>query len=202
MAPTTTNGHVPLGLADAVVDVGAHIAHFYRGEAEMFTVVGPYLAAGLRAGEKCAFISSPETATGLRSWLEDQGCDARKAEQTGQLALFAGQATADDMRQMFEGLIADTELVGDDVIRLAGDGGWALARSTSGEMLRWETLYDSISEGWPMIALCQFDLTRFAGDVVIDALRAHPLCIMGTVLVPNSLHEDPARLLEELAERS
>ena len=97
---------------------------------------------------------------------------------------------------------ADSEPEGDDVIRLAGDGGWALASSTSGEMLRWETLYDGISEGWPMIALCQIDLTRFAGDVVIDSLRAHPLCIMGTVLVPNSLHEDPARLLEELAERS
>ena len=86
------------------------------------------------------------------------------------------------MRRMFEGLIADTGFVGDDVIRLAGDGGWA--------------------KGWPMIALCQFDLTRFAGDVVTDALRSHPLCIMGTVLVHNSLHEDPAQLLQELAERS
>ncbi len=202
MAPTTGNGRVPLGLADALVSVGAHIAHFYRGEPEMFTVVGPYLATGLQRGEKCAFISSPETASGLRTWLEDAGCEPRAAEQGGQLALFAGQATADDMRRMFEGLIADSELVGDEIIRLAGDGGWALERCTSGEMLRWEVLYDSISEGWPMIVLCQFDLTRFAGDVVIDALRSHPLCIMGTVLVPNSLHEDPAQLLQELARRS
>ena len=202
MAPTTKNGHIPLGLAGAEVSIGAHIAHFYRGESEMFTVLGPYLATGLQRGEKCAFISGPETAGGLRAWLEDAGCEPRAAEQRGQLALFAGQATADDMRGMFEGLIADTELVGDEVIRLAGAGGWALDRSTSAEMLRWEALYDSISEGWPMIALCQFDVTRFAGDVVIDSLRSHPLCIMGTVLVPNSLHEDPAHLLQELAGRS
>jgi hypothetical protein len=202
MTSSTENGHIPLGLASARVNVGAHIAHFYRGQAEMFTVVGPYLATGLQRGEKCAFISSPETASALRTWLEDAGCDPRGAEQNGQLALFAGQATADDMLQMFEGLIADSALVGDEVIRLAGDASWALDRSTSSEMLRWEALYDNVSEGWPMIALCQFDLTRFAGDVVIDALRSHPLCIMGTVLVPNSLHESPAQMLEELAERS
>ena len=202
MDSDTKNGHIPLGLAGELVSVGAHIAHFYRGEPEMFAVVGPYLAAGLQRGEKCAFISSPETASGLRTWLEEAGCEPREAEQRGQLAFFSGQATAEDMREMFEGLIADSELAGDDVIRMAGDGGWALDRSTSGEMLRWEALYDSISEGWPMIALCQFDLTRFAGDVIIDSLRSHPLCIMGTVLVPNSLHEDPAHLLKELAERS
>ena len=67
MAPATSNGNIPLGVADALVSAGAHIAHFYRGEAEMFTVVGPYLATGLQRGEKCAFISSPETASGLRS---------------------------------------------------------------------------------------------------------------------------------------
>ncbi|MFQ5865500.1 MAG: hypothetical protein ACE5IW_09760 [bacterium] len=28
----------------------------------------------------------------------------------------------------------------------------------------------------------------FGGDVVMDALRTHPLCIMGQFLVPNPFH--------------
>ena len=40
MDSDTKNGHIPLGVAGELVSVGAHIAHFYRGEPEMFAVVG------------------------------------------------------------------------------------------------------------------------------------------------------------------
>ena len=203
MAKRSNGTSVPLGFGDATASIGDHIAHFYRGEAEMFGVVGPYIAEGIRRGDKCVFISSPPAAAQLREWLGSHSIDAAAAEKIGQLILHAGEATVADLQVMFERVEAGALKDGYKFVRLAGDGGWALAGGTSvPEMLHWEALYDEVSAGWQMLALCQFDLTLFGGDVVMDALRAHPLCIMGQVLLRNPLHVEPQALLQELAGRA
>ena len=201
MATDGGPAEVPLGFGGATASAGAHIAHFYRGDSEQFSVLGPYIAEGLGREERCAVISSPETAQRFRAWLHAEGVDAAESERTGRLFLHPGEATRGDMQALFKQMVAQGKEAGYEVIRLAGDGGGALAGRTSvSEMLRWEALYDQIADGLPIIALCQFDLTRFGGDVVMDALRSHPLCVMGQVLVHNALHVDPADLLEEMAE--
>ena len=203
MAKRNNVNGIPLGFGGATASVGDHIAHFYRGESEMFGTVGPYIAEGIRRGDKCAFISSPAAAAQLREWLTSHDIDAAAAEESGQLVLHPGEATATDMQAMFERLEASATKGGYKFVRLAGDGGWALAGGTSAtEMLRWEALYDQVSAGWEILALCQFDLTKFGGDVVMDALRAHPLCVMGQVLLRNPMHVEPETLLQELAERA
>ena len=203
MAKHSNGSGIPLGFGGATASVGDHIAHFYRGEEEMFGVLGPYVAEGIRRGDKCAVISSPEMAGRLREWLASGDIDAAAAEDSGQLLLHPGEATLADMRAMFERVEASALKDGYKFVRLAGDGGWALAgRASVTEMLRWEALYDEISADWQMLALCQFDLTRFGGDVVMDALRAHPLCVMGQVLLRNPLHVEPTELLQELAGRA
>jgi hypothetical protein len=67
-------------------------------------------------------------------------------------------------------------------------------------MLRWEALYDKHTPDWRMLALCQFDLTVFGSDVMMDALRTHPYCVMGDVVVPNPFHESPEAVRQSLSE--
>ena len=43
----TTSGTVFLGLTGVHVARGSHIAHFFRGESERLTVLGPFIKAGL-----------------------------------------------------------------------------------------------------------------------------------------------------------
>ena len=62
---------VPLGFGDVTASVGDHIGHFYRGSDQMFSVLGPYVAEGLRRGDKCVIISSPDTEDQLREWLSE-----------------------------------------------------------------------------------------------------------------------------------
>lgn len=203
MSQTDNGAVVPLGLGNVTVEVGDHIAHFYRGEEEMFGVLGPYAAEGIRRGDRCAVISSPETADRLREWLTSRGIDAAGAQNSGQLMFHPGEATAADMRAVFERIEAESLDAGYNFVRLAGDGGWALAGSTStGEMLRWETLYDQLSGGWQILALCQFDLTRFGGDVVMDALRSHPLSVVGQAVLRNPFYTRAEVLLQELERRA
>ena len=65
-------------------------------------------------------------------------------------------------------------------------------------MLRWEALLDNAIEDSKIIALCQFDLTQFGANDLLEALRTHPLCIMGQILVPNPFHESSDVILEDL----
>ena len=169
----------------------------------MLGVLGPYVAEGIRRGEKCAVISSPETAEGLREWLRSRDLDPAAAQEAGQLMFHPGEATAAGMRAMFKRMDAESRDAGYKFVRLAGDGGWALAgRASTSEMLHWEALYDQLSGGWQILALCQFDMTRFGGDVVMDALRSHPLTVVGQAVLRNPFHTSPEVLLEELAGRA
>jgi hypothetical protein len=192
---------IPLGFGDVTGAVGDHIAHFFRGDNQRFAVLGPYVAEGIRRGDRCVFISDPETADGLCEWLTEQDVAVDDARASGRLILDPGRDTEDDMKRLVDRLDAEAQEDEEPFVRWAGDGEWALDREiTVCEMLRWEALYDKHTPDWRMLALCQFDLTVFESDVMMDALRTHPHCVMGDVVVPNPFHESPDVVRQELAE--
>ena len=190
--PKRTDRAVPLGFGDVSADVGDHIAHFFRGDDQRFSVLGPYIETGLRRGDRCVFVAAPSVGEALCDWLTDRDVDAADARANNRLLLHPGTNTVDDMKQLVERIDAEARADDEPFVRWAGDGTWVLDRTlTVCEMLRWETLYDEHTADWRMLALCQFDLTVFESDVMMDALRTHPYCVMGDVVVPNPFHESP-----------
>ena len=59
----------------------------------------------------------------------------------------------------------------------------------------------NVLNGPPAVFLCQYDLTQFHGNVVIDALKTHPLCIISNVIHWNPFYREPMVFLEELHHR-
>jgi hypothetical protein len=198
--PASTGEGVPLGVGDVSADVGDHIAHFFRGDDQRFSVLGPYVETGLRRGDRCAVIARPAVGTALCEWLRDRGLDVDDARAADRLLLHPGRDTEADMKALADRIDAEARADEEPFVRWAGDGEWALKRDlTVCEMLRWEALYDKHSPDWRMLALCQFDLTVFESDVMMDALRTHPYCVMGDVVVPNPFHEAPDAVRRRLA---
>jgi len=192
---------IPLGFGDVAGAVGDHVAHFFRGDAQRFSVLGPYVETGLRRGDRCVFISDPDTGNGLCDWLDERDVDVDEARAAGRLVLHPGRDTEEDMKELADRIDAEARADEEPFVRWAGDGEWALDRElTVCEMLRWEALYDEHTPSWRMLALCQFDLTVFESDVMMDALRTHPYCVMGDVVVPNPFHESPEAVRRDLAE--
>lgn len=190
---------IPLGFGGVDAAVGDHIAHFFRGDKQRFSVLGPYIQKGLRRGERCVFISQPEVGEQLCGWLAERGVDAADARSAGQLLLHPGAATEADMKRLADRMDAEARTEEEPFVRWSGDGAWALEQDiTVCEMLRWEALYDKHSTDWRLLALCQFDLSVFESDVIMDALRTHPYCVMGDVVVPNPFHESPETVRAEL----
>jgi len=191
---------IPLGFGKVDAAVGDHIAHFFRGDEQRFSVLGPYIETGLRRGDRCVFISQPAVGEQLCEWLTDHGVDADDARAAGRLLLHPGEATEEDMKRLADRIDAEARDEDEPFVRWSGDGAWALEQDiTVEEMLRWEALYDKHSADWRLLALCQFDLTVFESDVIMDALRTHPYCVMGEVVVPNPFHESPETVRAELS---
>jgi len=49
--------------------------------------------------------------------------------------------------------------------------------------------------------ICNYDLTKFSGDIIMDVLRTHPTVIVGGILQKNPFYVEPEQFLQEIRER-
>ena len=200
-----TQTQVYFGLPDIYVDIGAHIAHFFRGEEERLSVLLPFIQAGLEAGNQCCLLVAEGGASPMiQEHLRELGVDVEAALASGQLLVSDGGSSPQEMSSMFDSVISGAEGAGREVIRIGGDMTWALSKMPSAEkLLEWEAYYDQhIGPRAGFIALCQYDHTRFGGSAIMCALETHPLSIIGNVVQQNPFFRDPEEVLQELVKNS
>ena len=197
-----TQNQVYFGLPDIFVDVGSHIAHFFRGEQERLSVLLPFVQAGLEAGDQCCLITEGSASPMIEEHLGKLGVDVAAALASGQLLVSEGGSNEQEMSAMFDSVISGAKAAGRGVIRIGGDMTWALSKMPSSEkLLEWEAFYDKhVGPRASFIALCQYDHTRFGGSAIMCALQTHPLSIIGNVVQQNPYFQDPEEVLRELQE--
>ena len=195
---------VYFGLPDIYVDIGAHIAHFFRGEDERLSVLLPFIQAGLDAGDQCCLVTEGSAAPMIQENLRGLGVDVAAAMTSGQLLVSDGGSNPQEMSLMFDTVISGAKMAGREVIRIGGDMTWALNKMPSSEkLLEWEAFYDKhVGPRAGFIALCQYDHTRFGGSAIMCALETHPLSIIGNVVQQNPFYRDPEEVLQELAKNT
>jgi len=192
---------IPLGFGGLTASIGDHIGHFYQTREEWLDLLIPFLKTGLEEGDKCVYVMSREhNREEIQGTLEAQGMDPEKAISTGQLILGEGKETPEAMRDWLEEVIRG--ITGHfSVIRWGGDMTWSLNKMpTSEAVMVWESMCNII-DGPPAVFFCQYDLGQFLGNVVVDALKTHPLCIIGSGIHKNPFYVNPDVFLEELRNR-
>ena len=193
---------IALGFGDLHADAGDHIGHFYRTIEEWKELVIPFLRLGLEGDDKCVCVVSqgaPEEE--LLTSLEAQGIDTRSALSSGQLVVTHGYSEIDALEHLLASSIA--EIPGRfRFLRWAGDMTWSHKKMpTSESLMEWESACNVI-ENAPVVFLCQYELSQFLGSVVVDALKTHPLCIMGSAIHRNPYYEDPEAFLDHIRKRT
>ena len=185
---------IPLGFGGITARVGDHIAHFYDTSEQQIRVLGPFIATGLRNGDRCVSCA-PRPIRGLRKWLTSEGIRPEKVKESRQFLITTGSATARTQGKLITVVDRETEADSYPLLRLAGDGCGIIGDGEPpAELLRWELVYDnSFARRRPVIGLCQYDLKRFRGDTIISLLRLHPLCIVGDQLIRNPFYAPPSQ---------
>jgi transcriptional repressor of dcmA and dcmR len=161
---------VPLGLH-------THLATFYNSDAGRLRITVPFLAEGLRAGQPCFLVASPDVLdTYFEALGKERGVDVDPALREGRLITTPSPGSdADTALSFWEQCFWRALGSGPTVLRLTGE--MASARkgfSSDADMMRFEVALNVLARRFPLVALCQYDVRQFDGETVFQAMRAHP----------------------------
>ena len=187
-----------------------HICAFFNSVDEQQRVLRPFVADGFSDGDKAYHYVDPQRREEHLSWLAEAGIDVAQAMGTGQLevepwpdaTLSGGCFDLETWLARFEGVLQSGPAAGYGQTRFFGHMEWALTGLPGTEnLMEYETRVNYLIPKYEDTVVCAYDLTKFGASAVMDALRTHPVVIIGGLLQENPFYVSPDQLLSEIRER-
>lgn len=186
---------------------GDHGALFYRTRAEQFAAMVPFIAIGLKRGERCLYIAQDNSVALVIAELGKGGVDVKTAQQSGALTISTKSQTylrhgIFEPEKMTDGLADEVQEAlrqGYTGMRATGEMAWALAHATALTQL---VDYESrLHARFPsqLVGLCQYDERYFSQKMITDMIRIHPFVVARGTLAQNRFHQ-PGATPENLPE--
>lgn len=181
-----------------------HIAAFFRSREEEYEVLRSYIREGIDAGEKAIHICDPHLKHDHLQHLERMGVPISDCTRTGQLEVLGwhdtylkeGRFDGDSMMVLLEEAVKTSQAEGFSRVRLMGHMEWAVEEPPGMDrLMEYEACVNHLLNRLKQPAICVYDLNRFNGAVIIDALRTHPYVIVEGVLRENSFYAPPEEFL-------
>jgi hypothetical protein len=195
---------VALGVLGLAVPSGTHICTFFRGSLGLDEIVLPFLAEGIRARDKCICITESLVPSDFLSRLALQ-VDVGPPVETGQLEmatpadayLRSGRFSTEDMLDYWGETAAATQSDGEfSLIRATGEMPSILNQPAGrAEFFRYEAKLNEFMPSYPQVILCMYDLERFGAEVLMDALRTHPMVVVDGMVHDNPYYIEPGKFL-------
>jgi hypothetical protein len=191
-------------------DQHRHICAFFNSIDEQHRVLRPFITDGFDQGDKVYHYVDPERREEQLRWLAEAGINVQEAMGTGQLEVQAwqdstlrgGRFDLDTWLESFEEVLQSGAAAGYAQTRVLGHMEWALLDLPGvDDLIEYETRVNYLIPKYDDAVICTYDLTRFGASVVMDALRTHPVVIIGGLLQENPFFVSPDRLLDEIRER-
>jgi hypothetical protein len=187
-----------------------HVCAFFNSVDEQRRVLQPFIKGGFDQQDKAYHVVDPEQREEHLRWLAEAGIDVRKAMSTGQL----------EVRPWQDGPLGDVSLDPDtwmvaceQVLQLGAAAGyahtrfvaqmeWALGRRWEDvDLFEFETRLNYVIPKYEDWVICSYNLPKFGASVMMDALRTHPVVIIGGLVWENPFFVPPDQLLLEIQER-
>lgn len=155
----------------------SHLATFYKTDAGRLRLTVPFFAEGIRAGQPCFLAAADEVVDTYLVALRTEGVDIDSAVKRGTFVVVSGgpgtsvQGALDFWEQQFWPARAG----GQTVIRVVGEmSSERKLFSSDAEMMNYEVAFSMLSNRFPIVTLCQYDVREFDGETIFDAIRVHP----------------------------
>jgi hypothetical protein len=187
-----------------------HICAFFNSVDEQHRVLRSFIKDGFGRGDKAFHLVDPEQRDEHLRRLADAGIDVDEAMGSGQLEVRPwqdGPLSGDHFDQdtwlaSFEEVLQSGPAAGYPQTRLLAQMDWALADLPGvDDLIEFETRVNYVVPKYDNAVICAYDLSKFGASVVIDAMRTHPVVLIGGLLQENPFFVPPDQLLLELRER-
>jgi hypothetical protein len=192
------------------LDEGTHICTFFRTSAEKYRVLMPFIREGMEHGDRAFHIVNPSVRSEHAQRIAEAGIDAARAEVQGQLEIIGwdeahlrgGSFNQSAMLSLLPVLLNDGRIRGFPITRFIADMAWVLNDPGAlDRLLEFECRLNLALPKAGDIVICAYDLDKFGAGIVIDALRTHPIVLIGGIVQRNPFYVPPEELLKELNER-
>ena len=187
-----------------------HICAFFNSADEEHRVLRSFIKDGFDRGDKAFHLVDPDLREDHLKRLAGAGIDVQQTMDTGQLEVRpwqAGPLRGDRFDQetwlaTFEQVLQSGPAAGYAQTRFLAHMEWALVDLPGlGDLIEFETRVNYVVPKYNDIVICAYDLSKFSANVVMDALRTHPVVIIGGILQENPFFIPPDQFLLELRER-
>jgi hypothetical protein len=187
-----------------------HICAFFNSIDEQHRVLQPFITDGFADGDKAFHYVDPERQEEHLGWLAGAGINVPEAIGTGQLevqpwqdsTLRGGRFDLNTWLATFEEVLQSGPAAGYGQTRFFGHMEWALTDLPGTEnLMEYETRVNYVIPKYEDTVICTYDLTKFGASAMMDALRTHPIVIIGGLLQENPFYVSPDELLSEIRER-
>jgi len=192
------------------VGEGMHICTFFRTSAEKYHVLMPFIREGMEQGDRAFHIVNPSLRSEHAQRIAEAGIDAARAEVEGQLEIIGwddaplrgGSFSQSAMLSLLHGLLNDGRTRGFPITRFIADMAWVMNDPGAlDRMLEYECRVNLALPKAGDIVICSYDLDKFGAEIVIDALRTHPIVLIGGIVQRNPFYVPPEELLKEVNQR-
>lgn len=194
-------------LVDTIERVGLHdhLCLIYETKEEQFAVIVPFIRFGLERGERCVYIADENTARVVSDLLRSHGIDVDSALRSGALIiaekqeayLKQGYFDPDWMIRFLKKATDEAKAAGYSGLRVTGEMTWALGGDPGVErLMEYESKLNDLFLDNDIVAICQYNRSRFSPDVIRDVLRTHPLVIYGGMICRNEYYVPPEEFLK------
>lgn len=187
-----------------------HICAFFYSIDEQHRVLRPFITDGFDRGNRAYHLVDPERRQEHLRRLAEAGINVQEAMGTGQLEvrpwqdgpLHGGRFDQDTWLASFEHIFQSGPAAGYAQTRFLAQMEWALVDLPGvDDLIEFETRVNYVVPKYEDPVICAYDLTKFGASVVMDALRTHPVVIIGGLLQENPFFVPPDQLLLEIRER-
>ena len=180
---------------------------FFTQPTRSTQALNPFIKEAFDLGHKAIHIVDPNLRNDHRNRLTQVGIDIARAERSGQFELCDwtnsylrdGPFNKDKMLASVHNFVESSKQQGYDKIHVIGNMGWALqAHTAMDDLMEYEA---RVNQFWPEdgdAAFCLYDLAKFDGATIVNAIRTHPLVMIDGAIRENPHYVPPDKFLQEL----
>jgi hypothetical protein len=199
-----------LTIAPDALAENRHVCAFFNGIDEQHRVLDRFINDGIIQGDKAFHIVDPERRAEHLRRLADAGIGVEGAVESGQLEVrpwhdcYLRGDTFDEQGWLstFEGVLDSGQAEGYAHTRLLAQMEWALEDLPGVEnLIQYEAKLNQIIGDRDDTVICAYDLSKFGAATVMNALRTHPVVIIGGLMHRNPFYVAPDEFLREMQAR-
>jgi signal transduction histidine kinase len=160
------------------IKIGSHVCSIHEDREQSISLAAAFLKLGLENQEKCLYIGSQEK---MSEKLEKIGVE-KKYLETGQMSLVPGDIRSDERFKIVKQTMEFAIREGYRCLRVA------LEMMSTEEILEYEAKLNEFYLNNPALGLCQYVWKPFEGELLLRAVKSHPMIYTADVVCENPFY--------------